>query len=95
MKSDYYEKKTARGILTLRLIGGHWELRLYTEPNPELYGKVIRSDYVDPDQAALDASRGDFGISEFDDLFQGVYVPSDLQKWRNFQSPFPYIQRDN
>ena len=86
MASDYYEKHTEKGILAIRLIAGAWELRLHTEANPA--GVQIRSDYSDPAQAALDASRGDFGIPEFDELFRGAYVPSDLRLWRTCQMPY-------
>jgi len=84
MTSDYYERNTIKGILALLLVGGSWELRLYTESNPS--GIVIRSDYPDPDQAAFYASRADFGIQEFDELFRGVYIPSDLKQWRTSRS---------
>lgn len=86
MASDYYEIKTARGILVIRLIGGTWELGLYTDEKPN--GVLIRSGYTNPDQAAFDASRADFGIQEFDDLFRGVYVPSDVWQWRKRQLPY-------
>ena|SRR5580693_1836040 len=84
--SDYYEWKTSKGLLALCLVNGLWILRLYTKSN--LDGMVIRSGYTDPDQAALDANRGDFGIQEFDDLFRHIYTPSDLQQWRPFRSTY-------
>jgi hypothetical protein len=89
MTSDYYEKKTVKGILTLRRVGCFWELRLFSESNPE--GIVLRSDYADPDQAAFDASRSDFGIKELDQFLSGVYVPSDLKRWRT--SPSTYYKK--
>lgn len=77
MESEYYERRTDRGILTIspsKVRLGRWDLRLD--------GRLIRSDYTDPNQVALDASNHDFGIAEFDELFQHVYVPSDLRDWR-------------
>ncbi|HEV2318996.1 MAG TPA: hypothetical protein VGV18_04555 [Verrucomicrobiae bacterium] len=87
MASDYYEKRTEIGILAIRLIAGFWELRLHTEANPR--GSQIRSDYSDPAQAALDANHADFGIPEFDALFRGIYVPSDLWHWST--CPMQYL----
>ena len=89
MTSDYYEYKTIKGILTLRLKGCNWELRLFTESNPD--GIELRSDYTDPDQAAFDASRSDFGLKELDELLRGVYAPSDLKQWRT--SPSTYFRK--
>ena len=89
MASDYYEKQTDKGLLTLRLVGGAWKLKLYPNSNPN--GVLIRSDYMDPAQAALDANHADFGIQEFDELFRGVYVPSDLWGWGT--SPMQHFRR--
>lgn len=77
MESGYYEYRTDRGILSIsrsKIHPGHWDLRLN--------GELIRSSYTDPNQAALDTSNHDFGILEFDELFQHIYVPSDLRNWR-------------
>jgi hypothetical protein len=79
MESDYYERRTDRGILSLHQNeASFWDLRLN--------GKLIRSDCTDPNQVALDASRHDFGTPELDELFQNVYVPSDIQDWRTSRS---------
>jgi hypothetical protein len=77
MESDYYERRTDKGILSLNRnkdCASYWDWRLN--------GKLIHSNYTDPNQAALDASHHDFGTPELDELFQNVYVPSDLQDWR-------------
>lgn len=77
MESDYYEYRTDRGILSLhrsRDLHNCWDLRLN--------GEVVRSGYTDPNQAAFEVGNHDFGISELDELFRHVYVPSDLRSWR-------------
>jgi hypothetical protein len=87
--SDYYEYNSSKGIFTIcrkKDCPNHWELRLYTESNEDAI--VIRSDYLDPNEAAFDASKADFGIIEIDELFRNVYVPSELQFWRTFRSVY-------
>jgi hypothetical protein len=81
MESDYYERRTDKGILSLNRnkdCPSYWDWRLN--------GKLIHSNYTDPNQAAFDASNHDFGTSELDELFQSVYVPSNLQDWRTSPS---------
>jgi hypothetical protein len=77
MESKYYEFDTGKGILSLsksKKCPGFWDF-YFNEV-------LIHSNYNDPDQAALDASRADFGIEWLDTKLSRIYVPSDIAQWR-------------
>jgi hypothetical protein len=77
MESKYYEFDTGKGVLSLsksKKCPGFWDF-CFNEI-------LIHSDYTDPDQAALDASKADFGIEWLDTKLNKLYVPSDITQWR-------------
>jgi hypothetical protein len=77
MESDYYEYKSTKGLLSLRRnkdCPNNWDLCFN--------GHLIHSNFNDPYQAALHASKADFGIEWLDSHFSKVYVPSDIRQWR-------------
>jgi hypothetical protein len=88
MESDYYEYNTFRGILSLNRNSenpNNWDLRLN--------GELIHSRYIDLNQAAFDISRHDFGDEGLDELFQNIYVPSEIRFWRTTRSVYVKIKR--
>jgi hypothetical protein len=83
MASDYYEHKSTKGLLSIQR----------NKKNPVYWdfyldGVLIRSDYIDPAEAAFDASKGDFGDEALDRLFNKICVPSDIAFWRTFKGKY-------
>jgi hypothetical protein len=77
MDSDYYEWPTSRGPVTIERneeSPGLWDLYLNGAP--------LQEGYNDPDEAAFDANKADFGNANKIYLLKGIYVPSDLSQWR-------------
>jgi hypothetical protein len=82
MTSKYYEFDTGKGVLSLsqsEKCPGFWDF-FFNE-------MLIHSKYTDPDQAALDASKADFGIEWLDIKLNKIYVPSDITQWRRSKRP--------
>ncbi len=44
-------------------------------------GKAVRLDYRDPEEASYFASRRDFGDEELEQIYIGLRVPAELDKW--------------
>ena len=77
MESKYYEFDTGKGILSLsksKTCPGFWDFCFN--------GIFIHSKHNDPDQAAYDFSKWDFGIDWLDTMLNKIYVPSDITLWR-------------
>ncbi|HEX3857265.1 MAG TPA: hypothetical protein VHY30_08225 [Verrucomicrobiae bacterium] len=77
MESKYFEFDTGKGVLSLsksKQCPGCWDF-CFNEI-------LLHSNYTDPDQAALDASKSDFGIEWLDTKLNKIYVPSDITQWR-------------
>jgi hypothetical protein len=83
MEPKYYEFDTGKGVLSLaksKKCPGFWDFCF-----DEI---LIHSNYADPDQAALDASRADFGIEWLNAKLNKIYVPSDITQWRRSKRRF-------
>jgi hypothetical protein len=77
MDSDYYEVSAGKHILSIsrnKKCPGNWDLCFN--------GISIRSDYIDPEEAALDASKADFANEWLHTKLNKIYVPSDITQWR-------------
>jgi hypothetical protein len=77
MESDYYEVSAGKDILSIsrnKKCPAFWDL-CFNEI-------IIRSDYTDPDEAALHASKSDFAIEWLHAKLNKIYVPSDITQWR-------------
>jgi hypothetical protein len=77
MDSKYYEVDAGKDILSLsksKTCPGFWDFCFN--------GILIHSKYTDPDQAAYDFNKGDYGIDWLDTKLKKIYVPSDITQWR-------------
>ncbi|MGA2279769.1 MAG: hypothetical protein ABSG80_05645 [Verrucomicrobiota bacterium] len=77
MEPKYYEFDTGKGVLSLsknKECPGFWDFCFN--------GVFIHSNYTDPDQAAYDFGRGDFGADWLNTKLSKIYVPSDITQWR-------------
>jgi len=77
MESDYYEVSAGKDILSIsrnKKCPAFWDLCFN--------GISIRSDYIDPEEAASDASKADFGIEWIEAKLNKIYLPSDITQWR-------------
>ena len=84
---DYYEWQTLKGPITVEKNhqSGFWDLCLN--------GIVLQQGYTDPDQAAYEASKSEFGKGAENSILKGIYVPSELKQWSNSRQRRP--QKDN
>ena len=80
MDSKYYEVDAGKDILSLsrsKICPGFWDFCFNGIP--------IHSKYTDPDQAAYDFNRGDYGIDWLDKKMKKIYVPSEIAFWRRIK----------
>lgn len=77
MESKYYEVDAGKDTLSLsrsKICPGFWDFCFN--------GILIHSKYTDPDQAAYDFNKGDYGIDWLDAKLNKIYVPWDITRWR-------------
>ena len=77
MESKYYEVDAGKDTLSLsrsKICPGFWDFCFN--------GILIHSKHNDPDQAAYDFNKGDYGIDWLDTKLKKIYVPSEIAFWR-------------
>jgi hypothetical protein len=77
MESNYYEVSVGKDILSIsrnKKFPAFWDFCFN--------GISICSDYIDPNEAAFDASKADFAIEWLHTKLNKIYVPSNLAQWR-------------
>ena len=76
MNCKCYLFRSFKGDVTITENEEHrslWDLRIG--------GKLIRPKYKSPEEAADFASRRDFGDEELEQIYVGLRVPGELDRW--------------